>query len=193
MKHHPATLILIVAAALLTALPSLSVAEERFGPWAYYAPYYFPPDMVFAGRLFCPEDFAPRYESPNPPQPSNAVPPGMIGQQRRPVKVGRHTMRSALCSPGDRGFGNSALSTPYRPSQRPRRGFDSSSLSVPTHTPTQRASTRPSAPERPKGTYLSPNKPTPQPSAPGGSSTRVPTAAPARGEARDLPAACSDL
>jgi hypothetical protein len=172
MKHHPAALILIVAAALFTALPSLSFAEERFGPWAYYAPYYFPPDMVFAGRLFCPEDFAPRYESPNPPQPSNAVPPGMIGQQRHPVKVGGRIMRSALSRPGDVGLGRSPLSTPYRPSPRSQREYDSPPAAARQRAPIDRSYAPPPATERPGNSYLPPNKPTPQLSAPGEPSTR---------------------
>ncbi len=174
MKHHPAALILIVAAALFTALPSLSLAEERFGPWAYYAPYYFPPDMVFAGRLFCPQDFAPRYESPNPCQPSNAVPPGMIGEQRRPVKVGARTMHSALSSQRDNGLGSSSLSTPYRPTPRPHHEYAPPSASVRQNVPTDRASTSPSATERPVNRYLPPSRPRPQLSAPGQPSSLAP-------------------
>jgi len=167
MKHHPAALILIVAAVLFTAFPSLSPAEERFGPWAYYAPYYYPPDMVFAGRLFCPEDFAPRYESPNPPQPSNAVPPGMIGNQRPPVKVSRQGLHSGLNDTRGSGLGNWSPSTGQRPYQpaRPYHTSPAGSVRQPDLRDTTR--NRPAPTERPANLYVPREKPSPQLSTPG--------------------------
>lgn len=44
-------------------------AEMRFGPWAYYAPYYFPQNTP--GCPINPVDQLPTYESPNPPLPSH--------------------------------------------------------------------------------------------------------------------------
>jgi hypothetical protein len=65
------TLLLCVLVVLSTiALAASSHAEERFGPWLYFAPYYFPPDGCCLGYCFGPNDFRPRYESPNPPIPS---------------------------------------------------------------------------------------------------------------------------
>ncbi len=37
-----------------------------FGPWRYYAPYYFPPDVTQKGTYFAPDHFKPRYQDPNP-------------------------------------------------------------------------------------------------------------------------------
>lgn len=172
MKHHPATLTLIVAAALFTALPSLSLAEERFGPWAYYAPYYFPPQMVYAGRLFSPQDFLPRYETPNPPQPSNAAPPGMIADQRCPTKVRGRTMHTAVTAPRNSGLGRPSLSAPYRPSPRPEREYGSSTPSVRPHEPAARPSALPPATEKSINRNLPAATPTPQLSTPGEPSKR---------------------
>ena len=165
MKHHPAAWILIVAAVLFSAFPSLSFAEERFGPWVHYAPYYYPPNMVFAGRLFCPQDFAPRYESPNPPQPSNAVPPGMIASQKRPVKVSSRGMHSGMRGATLRNYGRSSISTPYVPRTRQERVETLPSAGVrsePAARPAMRSSV-----ERPVSTYVPQARPTQQLSSPG--------------------------
>lgn len=72
---------LLVAAAF--AVPSY--AEVRFGPWVYYAPYYYPPDNQCLACVTSPLDFLPRYESPNPPTPSHD--PGPLGPPMPPTKV----------------------------------------------------------------------------------------------------------
>lgn len=55
-------------------------AEMRFGPWAYYAPYYFPQNVP--GCPINPVDQLPTYESPNPPLPSHD--PGPCAAQAPP-------------------------------------------------------------------------------------------------------------
>ncbi|AFM26222.1 hypothetical protein [Desulfomonile tiedjei] len=56
--------------ALLFCFMSLSAhAAERYGPWKYYAPYYFPPNGCH-GECWSPCDFLPVYESPLPARPS---------------------------------------------------------------------------------------------------------------------------
>ena len=130
MKHHPAAWILIVAAALFMALPSLSSAEERFGPWVYYAPYYYPPNMKFAGRPLLPQDFAPKYESPNPPQPSNAVPPRTMEQRKPVTKVSNRRMNSGTGGPHFGSYHRSSISTPYTPKSRVDRVNDVPSAAV---------------------------------------------------------------
>jgi len=83
-------LLLCLAVALFAAADSR--AELRFGPWVYYAPYYFPPNEACPGRCLMPEEYAPRYESPNP------FPPRADGDCRRltspPPPMG------AECTPG---------------------------------------------------------------------------------------------
>ncbi len=47
----------------------------RFGPFLYYAPYYFPPNGSCMGQCFTPDDFKPQYEDPNPlPPPMGRFP-----------------------------------------------------------------------------------------------------------------------
>lgn len=181
MKHHPAAWIFIVAAALFSALPSLSCAEERFGPWVYYAPYYYPQNMKFAGLPLCPQDFAPKYESPNPPQPSNAVPPGSIGQQKPVTKVSSRGMHANMHGSGARGIDRPSLSKPYVPPSRPERVRELPSSTQIRHTePTERSFDRPSPQEAPASTYLPSARPTPQLSTPGaGPSQYRPSSQPA--------------
>lgn len=62
-------LVLLVMIAFLLGFQTGACAEERFGPWAYFAPYYFPPDNSCLGNFCSPADYMPRYESPNPPKP----------------------------------------------------------------------------------------------------------------------------
>jgi hypothetical protein len=65
----------VLALSFVCPFQALSDTEERFGPWLYYAPYYFPPDGCCLGHCFSPDEFRPVYESPNPPQPRNDAPP----------------------------------------------------------------------------------------------------------------------
>ncbi len=68
-------ILFVLALSFFSCLNALSHTEERFGPWLYYAPYYFPPDGCCLGHCFSPDEFRPRYEAPNPPQPKNDAPP----------------------------------------------------------------------------------------------------------------------
>jgi len=71
MKTYKLALTSFAIIAFVMALQaSACAAEERFGPWVYYSPYYFPPDNCCLGRFLTPADYAPRYESPTPPKPS---------------------------------------------------------------------------------------------------------------------------
>lgn len=167
MKHHPAAWIFIVAAALFVALPSLSCAEERFGPWVYYAPYYYPPFMKFAGRPMCPQDFAPKYESPNPPQPSNAVPPRPMEPPKRVTKVSSRRMDSGMGGSHFRNYQRSSISTPYTPKPRQERVNSVPSATVRPSEPSQRSASFPPPQETQRPPYLPPAKPTPQLSSPG--------------------------
>lgn len=64
-----------IALTLILATASLAAANETvdtgfvFGPWKYFAPYYFPVSGQCMGICFTPADFIPTYESPNPPAP----------------------------------------------------------------------------------------------------------------------------
>jgi hypothetical protein len=59
-------------------------AELRFGPWVYFAPYYFPPEGSCNGCPVGPQDFLPKYESPAPPMPS--YDPGPPPEPKPPKK-----------------------------------------------------------------------------------------------------------
>ena len=87
MIYPRLAIIAALLAVLLFALPMTSHSEERFGPWAYFAPYYFPPDKCCLGHCFGPEDFGPRYESPNPPIPKSDPPPPPEPRRQRVQKV----------------------------------------------------------------------------------------------------------
>jgi hypothetical protein len=68
MRKPGFVLIFVLTIMMLAAMHGMSQAELRFGPWVYYAPYYFPPPEA------CPECWpvgalGPRYESPPPPPP----------------------------------------------------------------------------------------------------------------------------
>lgn len=73
--------------------------EPRFGPWVYFAPYYFPPDDCCCGYCFGPMDFLPQYESPNPPIPSHDVGPCLNCGQPAPyphkIRLRRRASRPA--------------------------------------------------------------------------------------------------
>jgi len=73
MRISKVLLVCVFTIISAIVVQSSSHAEPRFGPWLYYAPYYFPPDGCCLGYCFGPDDFRPRYESPNPPLPSHDV------------------------------------------------------------------------------------------------------------------------
>ncbi len=68
-------ILFVLAVSFFSWLNALSHTEERFGPWLYYTPYYFPPDGCCLGHCFSQDEFRPTYEAPNPPQPRNDAPP----------------------------------------------------------------------------------------------------------------------
>lgn len=98
MKNHKAALTALFSLALTAAMLTAANAELRFGPWVHFAPYYFPPASAGLGICFSPDDFGPKYESPNPLKPSaeGYCPPPV----RRPVrKVSQAIPRSQVSAP----------------------------------------------------------------------------------------------
>ena len=75
MKTTAVGIFILLVLIFTFPFQALSDTEERFGPWLYYTPYYFPPDRCCLGHCLSPDDFRPTYESPNPPQPKNDAPP----------------------------------------------------------------------------------------------------------------------
>lgn len=71
------TILLILAlAATVVAVQTPCSAELRFGPWVFWAPYYYPSPEKMKNLGLKPEDFAPRYQAPNPlPPPSDGYCP----------------------------------------------------------------------------------------------------------------------
>ena len=67
MRISKVLLICVFTIISAIALQTSSHAEPRFGPWLYYAPYYFPPDGCCLGYCFGPDDFRPRYRVTQPP------------------------------------------------------------------------------------------------------------------------------
>jgi hypothetical protein len=68
--------LLITIALLVVTATAYPYTGTRFGPWLYFAPYYFPPDGCCKGYCFSPNEFAPRYEDPPPLAPALFVPGG---------------------------------------------------------------------------------------------------------------------
>ncbi|MFH0825396.1 MAG: hypothetical protein V2B18_21805 [Pseudomonadota bacterium] len=67
----------LLAAAAFLILPVVSpchAEEERFGPWVYFAPYYFPGHNTAVGACLTPEHFEPLYEVDNPRIPGQPMP-----------------------------------------------------------------------------------------------------------------------
>jgi len=68
MRKPGIVLVLVLAITMIAAMHSSTQAELRFGPWVYYAPYYFPPPEA-SPECWPVGALAPRYESPPPPPP----------------------------------------------------------------------------------------------------------------------------
>ncbi len=134
MKDTKAALILsLTAAIIMTAALCDSHAQERFGPFLHYAPYYFPKDGC-KGFCFSPEDYRPTYEDPNPlPPPRGRVPapkrrvskvtqfgvgPMMPAMQAPPPHVYSHHPRQELPR-AQRISPHPALQTPAHRGPRP--------------------------------------------------------------------------
>ena len=69
--------LLLIAAAFVITVTAGAQAELRFGPWVYWAPYYYPSPEKMRMLGFHTKDFAPRYQEPNPiaPKSDGYVPP----------------------------------------------------------------------------------------------------------------------
>ena len=128
-------LLLIVLTVITVGAVSHSQAGERFGPWRYYAPYYFPPGGCL-GHCWSPLDFMPTYETPPPPRPSYD-PGGMSVAPRSISKVSRHAaaaVRSGAPMRQPRMYQRSQSEEPNRESVAPnlnRRSADSLGSGVP--------------------------------------------------------------
>jgi len=106
MRSSRLALILILAAAFALAAAAGSQAELRFGPWVYWAPYYYPSPEKLRALGFKPEDFAPRYQAPNP------LPPGSEGECMPPPPPPPRKVAS-------RPHSANAVAPPVRNSPRP--------------------------------------------------------------------------
>ncbi len=79
MKIRRIALMLVFAVVPLMAVSHASADTGfRFGPWLYFAPYYFPSSGSCMGICFTPAHFIPRYESPNPPAPGPYAGPAAV-------------------------------------------------------------------------------------------------------------------
>lgn len=120
---------LIAALAILTmsvsAIAGGAQTNERFGPWKYYAPYYFPKNGCY-GICFSPDDFKPVYEDPNPlapkgvyrPQPLPPIPGGVRKVTAAPPA--RPAAQRRIMQPMTKPHGQMRpMSKPQTPKQRP--------------------------------------------------------------------------
>jgi len=121
---------LLIALALVLAIVPVAAAIETvdtgfvFGPWKYFAPYYFPINGQCAGICFTPADFVPKYESPNPPPPGPYNGPIMPPP---PTKVSAAKMHAPLPpaerytpAPRQSPTGSRAMRPIQPPSSKPR-------------------------------------------------------------------------
>jgi hypothetical protein len=95
--NKTALLIFLIAAILIGALQAHAYTGSRFGPWLYFAPYYFPVSGCCKGFCFSPGDFRPTYESPNP------LPPGVpVVPSGPPPPITK--CKTGACLPGPAGM-----------------------------------------------------------------------------------------
>jgi hypothetical protein len=141
MNIHKIALLSLFAATLVLAAHLPATAEMRFGPWVYFAPYYFPPDRSCLGYCLTDQDFLPKYQSPNPlPPPKDGFcpPPRRSGRARAAVASSPRgsvsiPVRTAPVEPRSRQLNRPSPdaprivpTTPPRPQSRPgafNRGF----------------------------------------------------------------------
>jgi hypothetical protein len=124
MRISKVLLICVFTIISALALQTSSHAEPRFGPWLYYAPYYFPPDGCCLGYCFGPDDFRPRYESPNPPLPSHDVGACLPGPRPAPYPK-KVASRPQMSRPAP------SMAPVPRPSRSERTGVPASVASPP--------------------------------------------------------------
>lgn len=79
MRGKIGCLVIGIVAALGLWPDARAFPEERFGPWLYYAPYYFPRHGACEGFRFGPESFVPQYETPPPLTPGPPLTQGRSG------------------------------------------------------------------------------------------------------------------
>jgi hypothetical protein len=92
----------------LSAMASANEPELRFGPWAYYAPYYFP-SFVYNACFMPPDAFMSKYETPPPPMPkwdpgrrAYDPPPPMNQRMKQPAAAQmKAQMMGALSNPAE--------------------------------------------------------------------------------------------
>ncbi len=75
-----------------------------FGPWRYYAPYYFPPEVTQGPTCFRPQQFLPRYQDPNPlpdiPGPEQPAPGyGSAPAMGMPIVLPQCPPPASACAP----------------------------------------------------------------------------------------------
>ncbi|MBI5568810.1 MAG: hypothetical protein HY914_02600 [Desulfomonile tiedjei] len=149
MNTHKAALVLVLI-AVIAAFPAASSAEQRFGPWAYYAPYYFPPGLACIGHCFTPLDLLPRYESPNPEPPSSAVPPCTAGPPARPAKVAARAVPGETFSMPRAAVRQPAVLRPHKAPAKPMTSYETRpGRSAERYQPPERSASRYPAGERP--------------------------------------------
>ncbi len=137
---------LIAALAIITvsvsAIAGGAQTNERFGPWKYYAPYYFPKNGCY-GICFSPDDFKPVYEDPNPLAPKGVYRP----QPLPPIPGG---VRKVTAAPPARPEAQRRIMRPMstprgqaRPVSKPRIPKPSPTVSTPMPPPRQDLQVKP--------------------------------------------------
>jgi hypothetical protein len=74
MKLNNSTSVLTIFIVLFAAAQGLADTGKTYGPWRYFAPYYFSPSRSCLGIPLTPDDFKAKYELPNPRVPGKPVP-----------------------------------------------------------------------------------------------------------------------
>jgi hypothetical protein len=128
MRISKVILIFVFTIISVIAIQTSSHAETRFGPWLYYAPYYFPPDGSCLGYCFGPDDFRPKYESPNPPIPSHDM-GACLGCPRPAPYPKKVTSRPQISRPAP------SMAPVTRPSRSDRTEIPASIASPPPDRP----------------------------------------------------------
>jgi hypothetical protein len=117
-------ILLLVVLTMIAGFAACCHAGERYGPWRYYAPYYFPPGGC-DGHCWSPLDFMPTYESPLPQRPSydpggTCRPPGYPAKVRRMARPPHSAVGTGRPMPPPRTYRRSQFETPNRDSAVPR-------------------------------------------------------------------------
>lgn len=125
MNIHKIALLWLLAATIVLSAHPPATADMRFGPWVYFAPYYFPPDRCCLGYCLTDQDFIPKYQSPNP------LPPPRDGYCPPPKRSGR--VKTSAASGSRSSVGIPVRTVPSEPrSQRLNRPGSQAPRVVPT-------------------------------------------------------------